>query len=418
MLGTNDAKDYNWALSGEGGMEFKQDVGTMLNVLLMRTPKPVIFVMEPPRVLHSAHHITETRLREEVLPAISEVVQQLQGEAAALGMTGCVPGAVNTITLADVLGLESHYQSDGLHPSALGQELLAEEILARLNATCPELFAHAAEAHAAAEAVPDWDASLVDEFGPVADGFTNITLNVATVGSTTTRGLGIPYSSYLQDRLQQDSFVGNYGAMSAVARSTHPSAYLATAQFASVIEDIDDEGGVVMLMLGTYDSHSTVWAGMESDGFRTEIMTLANVFLSLPSRPAVWLLTPPALVEDTYGLSKSLVENDIPEAIKSAYDQLQVGFDHEHAIVRVTPLLIHTFMFSIFFSLGHAPNAVTGRGRSMRAGRHAFCESHVRAASRPSRWSLCRRRAPHRQGPGVAGRDPSRANCHPLPRAL
>jgi lysophospholipase L1-like esterase len=85
---------------------------------------------------------------------------------------------------------------------------------------------------------------------------------------------------------------------------------------------------IVLIMLGTNDSTARNWRGVRA--FTDEYRDLATHYLSLESRPRVWLLTPPALFQHgrrakvSYGMEASAIQ-EMCAAIKSLARELGCG---------------------------------------------------------------------------------------------
>ena len=121
-------------------------------------------------------------------------------------------------------------------------------------------------------------------------------VRVACVGDSITRGTFVwrrkinAYPAQLQAMLGERYCVRGFGVNGHAAQRTADRPYWASEAFASSTLFAPD---IVLIMLGTNDSRGDNWRGVSA--FVDDYRDLVVHYRSLESRPAVWLLTPPAL---------------------------------------------------------------------------------------------------------------------------
>ncbi len=121
-------------------------------------------------------------------------------------------------------------------------------------------------------------------------------VRIACVGDSITRGTFVwrrhtrAYPAQLQAALGDGYRVRSFGVNGAAAQRSADRPYRETPAFAMSGEFAPD---IVLLMLGTNDSRGDNWKGLAA--FVSDYRALVVHYLSLPSGPRVWLLTPPAL---------------------------------------------------------------------------------------------------------------------------
>ena len=116
------------------------------------------------------------------------------------------------------------------------------------------------------------------------------------MGDSITRGTFVwrrgrnAYPVQLQEMLGSGYSVRNFGVNAHAAQRTADFPYWQSEAFAECTSFGPD---IVLIMLGTNDSRGDNWKGLSA--FADDYRDLAVHYRSLESRPAVWLLTPPAL---------------------------------------------------------------------------------------------------------------------------
>jgi lysophospholipase L1-like esterase len=109
MLGTNDA---NTGISFSND-KFVADYTLLINELQALSSKPKIFLVKPPPIYDNTLSLSNTNLREEVIPGIEQV-------AAQLGLP--------TIDVYTSMLNHPEYFFDGVHPNNDGSRIIANEI--------------------------------------------------------------------------------------------------------------------------------------------------------------------------------------------------------------------------------------------------------------------------------------------------
>jgi lysophospholipase L1-like esterase len=119
MLGTNDAKSYNW----KGFNTFIEDYSDMVAHYQSLPSRPTVYVMSPPRAFIANG---ESALRFDISKeAVDEITVGLKkfAEERNLGFID-----INAITETHA----EYYAFDGIHPNAAGTKLIAEAVYATL----------------------------------------------------------------------------------------------------------------------------------------------------------------------------------------------------------------------------------------------------------------------------------------------
>ena len=121
-------------------------------------------------------------------------------------------------------------------------------------------------------------------------------MKIACVGDSITRGTFVwrrranAYPAQLQAMLGDKYCVRNFGVNGHAAQRSADRPYWNSEAFAESTAFFPD---TVLIMLGTNDSRGDNWRGI--DLFRGDYRDLALYYQLLETKPAVWLLTPPAL---------------------------------------------------------------------------------------------------------------------------
>lgn len=168
-------------------------------------------------------------------------------------------------------------------------------------------------------------------------------LRVACVGDSITRGTFVwrrrvnSYPARLQAMLGDGFCVRNFGVNAHAAQRTADFPYWDSEAFrASSTLDPD----IVLVMLGTNDSRGDNWKGVGA--FADDYRDLVRHYRFLASRPAVWLLTPPALFrlgrsrKVRYGMNEAAVR-EICGAIEGIARELDCGLIDINAVTAEHP---------------------------------------------------------------------------------
>ena len=140
-------------------------------------------------------------------------------------------------------------------------------------------------------------------------------LKIACVGDSITRGTFVwrrkrrSYPAQLQAMVGERFWVRDFGVNGHAVQRSADRPYWDSKAFAL---SSAFEPDVVLIMLGTNDSRGANWKGIGP--FSEEYRKLVAHYLSLESKPRVWLLTPPALFrlgrseQVRYGMSESAIQ--------------------------------------------------------------------------------------------------------------
>jgi len=109
MLGTNDAKSYNWVDKDQYISDYTALIDTYKNL----PSKPIVFICYPPPVYKTFSGVTDSRIRNEVIPKITQVAS-LNG--------------VEIIDIYNVLSNKKELFPDGIHPNIEGARQLAQTV--------------------------------------------------------------------------------------------------------------------------------------------------------------------------------------------------------------------------------------------------------------------------------------------------
>jgi lysophospholipase L1-like esterase len=106
MLGTNDAKAGNWKRNKEC---FQQDAQAMVDTILTISPRPLFFLVIPPRVRTGRYSMNEQAIAEQI-PMLIKVAKKSEVHL------------IDAYTYMD----STCYFADGVHPNLDGHTMLAK----------------------------------------------------------------------------------------------------------------------------------------------------------------------------------------------------------------------------------------------------------------------------------------------------
>ena len=147
--------------------------------------------------------------------------------------------------------------------------------------------------------------------------------HVACVGDSITYGYmassaSASYPSVLQNLFGSSVQVKNYGHNSATMLSTGDLPYQTLSEYTAATTFVSGAGSTavvdVIIMLGTNDSKSYNWmvgTGTRAQQFVTDCGAMVDHFASLPTHPLVYLAFPPRAFANTYGISGTIIHDQI-----------------------------------------------------------------------------------------------------------
>ena len=109
MLGTNDAKPTNWT----NNSQFISDYTDLIKSYKNLPSEPIVYICYPPPVYGTVAGITDTRIKNEVIPKIAEVA---------------LKNGVSVIDIYSALSNQKELFSDLVHPNQEGARQLAETV--------------------------------------------------------------------------------------------------------------------------------------------------------------------------------------------------------------------------------------------------------------------------------------------------
>ena len=197
-------------------------------------------------------------------------------------------------------------------------------------------------------------------------------IKVACLGNSITYGSGITnrqnlsYPAQLQYWLGQDYEVSNFGVSGATLLRKGNKPYWQEKAFANLKEYLPD---IVIIKLGTNDSKPDNW--QFKDEFKTDYIDLIHELNTLSSRPRLLLATPVPVFEDKWGITESVVRDEIAPMIKKIakkencdvvdlYEALQNQGRFFPDGVHPDPLGAELMVKEIFVKLFHKTSANNG----------------------------------------------------------
>ena len=158
-------------------------------------------------------------------------------------------------------------------------------------------------------------------------------IRIACVGDSITQSTQYPLD--LWDSLGSNYMVGDFGiGGAAVAQSTgmgylHLSGLEVAKRF---------QPNIVIIMLGTNDAYTTL---NETDSaFIADYVTLVGEFQAIGSKPAIWLVEPPPIYDNTVRLSNDILVHKVIPNIQQVASQT-----HLRLIDSYSPLVNHPELF-------------------------------------------------------------------------
>lgn len=150
--------------------------------------------------------------------------------------------------------------------------------------------------------------------------------HVAAVGDSNTYGAGVLFTTHrgnsypdqLQDLLGEEYQVLNYGLSGRTLLSSGDSPY-EDNKFWSISHDINPD--IVLIMLGTNDTKPQNW---DAQSYEKQLAEVVTSYAELPNQPSVFLLTPPAAYENTFGIDPGIVQNEVVPIVNRVAAKLEI----------------------------------------------------------------------------------------------
>lgn len=142
---------------------------------------------------------------------------------------------------------------------------------------------------------------------------------VACVGDSITAGAGLArpetssYPAVLAQLLGNAYEVRNFGVSGATLLKDGDHPYHRTGAYPSALEFLPE---VVVIALGTNDSKPQNWRF--HDTFKRDLYSLVRTFQGLPSRPTVYVCTPPTVFQDRWGITSRVTSGQIAKIVRLA----------------------------------------------------------------------------------------------------
>jgi lysophospholipase L1-like esterase len=133
-------------------------------------------------------------------------------------------------------------------------------------------------------------------------------IRVACVGDSITELTDYP--NHLQQLLGKNYIVGNFGACGSTVSLDSESPYLYSQAFKNAIEFLPN---MAVILLGTNDADPNL--EQYRGNFVEDYLSLIERFLSLASKPRVWVVKPPPIFKDWMGLSPKILSQEIVPAV-------------------------------------------------------------------------------------------------------
>jgi lysophospholipase L1-like esterase len=130
------------------------------------------------------------------------------------------------------------------------------------------------------------------------------TIKVACVGDSITANFGYPET--LQDLLGKKYLVGNFGLGGTTVTLDGDTPYMYEPVFREAKESQPD---IIIIMLGTNDAHPALYK--YNGNFVNDYITLVQSFKNLNSKPQIWIVKSPPIVNNGTGLSSEFFSQNI-----------------------------------------------------------------------------------------------------------
>ncbi len=161
-------------------------------------------------------------------------------------------------------------------------------------------------------------------------------IKVACVGDSITFGCTVRnwrknnYPAVLSNLLGEKYCVNNFGYTNRTAIKSADYPYVNEKLYQ---QSLDFEPDIVVIMLGSNDSKENNW---NKDKFINDYCEMINNYLTLASKPKVYVLVPPPLFEVRgkvmWQLRKDVMDNEICPAVKQTADKMGVQCIDMHRV--------------------------------------------------------------------------------------
>jgi acyl-CoA thioesterase-1 len=160
-------------------------------------------------------------------------------------------------------------------------------------------------------------------WGGAARAATQVPTHVACVGDSITAGYAAssPSASYpsdLQGLFGAGVQVKNFGHSGATLMSTGDLPYTQQSEYTAATTFVSNAGAAasvdVVIMLGTNDSKSYNWTtgtGTRAAQFRSDCGALVDHFANLSTHPQVFLVLPPQVYANSFGIDGTVIDNQL-----------------------------------------------------------------------------------------------------------
>jgi acyl-CoA thioesterase I len=165
-------------------------------------------------------------------------------------------------------------------------------------------------------------------------------VKVACVGNSITENRGIgqgqKYPDVLQNLLGDGFAVRNYGLGGRTLLKHGDKPYWNEAKYAEVLAWQPD---VIIIKLGTNDSKPQNW--QYKNEFVADYISLVESFKKLSSNPVVYVCLPVPVFEDKWGITESVVRNEVIPMVKQVAKNTHVKTIDLHTALSGQPQLFY-----------------------------------------------------------------------------
>ena len=143
-------------------------------------------------------------------------------------------------------------------------------------------------------------------------------IRVICIGDSITYGAGLDsssrnrtsYPARLQELLGNEYQVLNYGVGGTTLALSGDSPYQHDRAF-RITKEV--EPAVVLIMLGTNDTKPQNW---NAQVYERQLIAFLNIYKDLPSRPNVYVISPPAAFANNFGINQSIIEHEVAPIVQ------------------------------------------------------------------------------------------------------